>query len=530
MLWACFHFPQLALDAIRIDADSLDAKTRGQPFAVVDGPPQRRHVVLANSIARKSGVRPGHAVAAAQTLCPRLTTASRDETAERVALESIAAWAYRFSAEVSIAAPDTIFVEVGASLALFEGWPALERRLRSEIATFGFAYSLTAAPTAAGARVLATHADGITIPSIALLATALGVVPLAASGFDEKIVAALRGMGFRTLSDLFRLPRAELARRIGETSLDHLDRMRGLAAESLLRYRPPARYERRLEFSFGIESHGPLAFPLQRLIREFALFLIARDGGVQRFALVLGHERGASTRIEIGLLAPQRDATALLELARTRLERIELHAPVHALTLRADDLPPLCPLHRDLFDAGRSEALDWPALAERLCARLGDKALHGLACAADHRPELAWRPISAREAMRRSDATADADQGKSRALSRKRLVGDNDASDPAIAAPIRKARTKRGTPTLVPAIAAKARPFWLLRRPNVLRGTIARILAGPERIESGWWDEDDQRRDYYVIETNLGQRAWAFVETGMPADRRAPWMLHGWFA
>jgi hypothetical protein len=167
MLWACFHFPQLALDAIhvdadRIDADPIDANARGKlPFAVIDGPLQRRHVVLANATARNAGVREGHAVAAAQTLCPRLITAPRDETAERVALESIAAWAYRFSAEVSIAAPDTVFLEVGASLALFGGWPAIERRLRNEIATFGFAYSLTAAPVATGARVLAAHSDGI---------------------------------------------------------------------------------------------------------------------------------------------------------------------------------------------------------------------------------------------------------------------------------------------------------------------------------------------------------------------------------
>ena len=47
---------------------------------------------------------------------------------------------------------------------------------------------------------------------------------------------------------------------------------------------------------------------MQRLIRELAAFLVARDGGVQRFALVLGHERDATTRIEVGLLAPQRDA------------------------------------------------------------------------------------------------------------------------------------------------------------------------------------------------------------------------------
>jgi len=60
----------------------------------------------------------------------------------------------------------------------------------------------------------------------------------------------------------------------------------------------------------------------------------------------------------------------------------------------------------------------------------------------------------------------------------------------------------------------------------LLRGEPAGILAGPERIESGWWDEHDKRRDYYIVETNLGQRAWAFV----PAESDTGWTLHGWFA
>lgn len=86
--------------------------------------------------------------------------------------------------------------------------------------------------------------------------------------------------------------------------------------------------------------------------------------------------------------------------------------------------------------------------------------------------------------------------------------------------------------------AVKSRPFWLLHRPIVLRESLARILAGPERIESGWWDERDQRRDYYIVETRRGQRAWAFVEAGKRdvvnetnrIDIDAAWMLHGWFA
>ncbi|HBB21736.1 MAG TPA: DNA repair nucleotidyltransferase, partial [Pseudomonas sp.] len=48
---------------------------------------------------------------------------------------------------------------------------------------------------------------------------------------------------------------------------------------------------------------------------------------------------------------------------------------------------------------------------------------------------------------------------------------------------------------------------------------------GPERIESGWWDGADARRDYYRVQTTTGQQGWAFrALTG------GPLLLHGWFA
>ena len=77
-----------------------------------------------------------------------------------------------------------------------------------------------------------------------------------------------------------------------------------------------------------------------------------------------------------------------------------------------------------------------------------------------------------------------------------------------------------------------SRPGWLLPRPVPLRDAYVRVIAGPERIESGWWDCDDLQRDYYIVETSRGQRAWAFclAEGDMPApphpDRL---MVHGWF-
>ena len=48
-------------------------------------------------------------------------------------------------------------------------------------------------------------------------------------------------------------------------------------------------------------------------------------------------------------------------------------------------------------------------------------------------------------------------------------------------------------------------------------------LAGPERIECGWWDGDEARRDYFVARLRTASLAWVYREDG-------EWFLHGLFA
>lgn len=481
MLWTCLRFPQLALDALDAPGDT-GVSCRNHAVAVVEGATQRRVVICANAKAQAAGVRAGQALASAQALCPTLHVLARDDAAEHQTLQALAALAWRYSAEVCVQAPDALLLEVGASLKLFGGWPALQRRLRSELAGSGLHFHLAAAPTAAAAHALSIAHPGTALTAMPALQAALAALPVMHSGLEDTTITALHGMGLRRLGELLRLPRAELARRIGPAALAHLDRMRGLAAHLMPRWQPATRFLRRIEFEAAVESTTALAFALQRLVRELSLFLLARDGGVQHFVLEIGHARDARTCIEVGLLTPQRDAASLFELARARLQPLTLPAPAHWLALRAEQLPALVPLHRGLFEAQPQGALDWQALLERLRARLGDAALHGLACLADHRPARAWQGCAVE-----------------------------------VATPTRERP---------PAIASTTRPFWLLRRPLALRHAPLRILAGPERIETGWWDGHDQRRDYYIVELRHGQRAWAFVEAGTQSS----WTLHGWFA
>jgi protein ImuB len=48
---------------------------------------------------------------------------------------------------------------------------------------------------------------------------------------------------------------------------------------------------------------------------------------------------------------------------------------------------------------------------------------------------------------------------------------------------------------------------------------------GPERIETAWWRGATVRRDYYVVETEAGERFWVFRRL-----RDGGWFLHGVFA
>ena len=83
-----------------------------------------------------------------------------------------------------------------------------------------------------------------------------------------------------------------------------------------------------------------------------------------------------------------------------------------------------------------------------------------------------------------------------------------------------------------PLFLLSARPAWLLARPQPLEGGDRPCFEGPlvieddpERIESGWWDGHDVRRDYYVARNPGGVRLWIFRERSAAGG----WFLHGVF-
>src|SRR4249919_1962100 len=410
MLWACLLLPRLALDAVQRRSHTKVA------FALITGPVQRRVLLDANAAARTAGLYPGQPLLAAQALLPDVAVLEHDPREDAALRQLLAAWAYRYSSMVCLQDKDAILLEVEGSLGLFGPWPQLERQLRADLHELGLEHRIALAPTPLGACVLATVADGMALADATQLQRMLGRAPITAASLPPEQVQAMSAMGLRKLRQLFEAPRAGLARRFGEDLLLQLDQMRGLAPDPRELYRPPDAFERRIEFSYEISHHPALLFPLRRLVNDLAAYLAGRDGGVQRFSMWLEHEdmaviEGHAPRTErkppdsevvVGLLAPERDAGRLFELARAKLEQCRIPAPVRALRLLARELPPFVPAGRDLFDARPAQALPWEALRERLRARLGDDALYQLVGVAGELVQRIVTEARAEQAIRRN--------------------------------------------------------------------------------------------------------------------------------
>ena len=298
---------------------------------------------------------------------------------------------------------------------------------------------------------------------------ALEALPVEVTRFD---VEFLRSIGIATLGELLRLPRPGLGQGCGARVLEELDWALGAAPEPRAFFTPPPRFEAKLELPAEVEHAEGLVFGAQRLLAQLAGLLAARHEGVRGFRLFL--EGKQSTLVEVGLASVTRDAERLTQVLRERLSRLVLIEPVKEIRLEAGDFAPLPGTSVGMFGDPAGEAEDWARLVERLRARLGHAAVYGLAVEPDHRPEYAWRRIE---------------------------PGEWDPRDWHAPGP---------------------RPLWLLERKKLQEGEFA-PLVGPERIESGWWDGDDAKRDYFIARLANESLAWVYREAG-------EWYLHGLFA
>src|SRR5690606_8926850 len=118
-----------------------------------------------------------------------------------------------------------------------------------------------------------------------------------------------------------------------------------------------------------------------------------RQAGARILWLRLHHRAAPPTLLRIGLLRPGTDARHFEELAAIHLDVVGLPAPVTAISLEADVAEAPGDAARDLWGREPDPERRVAGLLERLRARLGPHAVHGLRSGNERRPERAWEAV-----------------------------------------------------------------------------------------------------------------------------------------
>ncbi|NIO39139.1 MAG: DNA polymerase Y family protein [Burkholderiales bacterium] len=477
MLWLCLNFPRLPIEVF------LRAGKPTEPLVVTNGG-NAPSVVDYDEHAAAAGIRNGMALSVAYALSPTLKVRTRNPETEHSCLEEIALWALQFTSRVSLQAPDSLLLEIGASLKLFGGLEALRKRINESAAQLGFDTLAAVAPTPRGAHWLACAGFGVSVEEHKALRHHLNRLSVSCLNADSDTFNSLSRMGIRSIGQLALLPRDAATRRFGQRLLDQLSRAFGDLPDPQPEFSPPSRFAAHLALPSPVSETEALLFGAHRLILQMAGYLSAGNAGVTRLRLALENEDKKTTDVIVALSVPSRDPKHLLNLLRERFLRTALPSRSEAMTLEALDIAQLSPRNFSFLPDAVHAREERATLVEKLRARLGNDAVHGLSLFPDARPEFAWHE-----------------------------------TEPGAAA-------QSGPPLL--------RPTWLLRRPRQLKlrngcpwldGAL-RILDGPERIETGWWDGCDAMRDYFVARNDSGATFWIYRERTAANN----WFLHGIFS
>ncbi len=472
------------------------------------------------------------------------------------ALQALAVWALQFTPRVAVA-DEAVVMEVAGSLRLFGGRRALAERVWAEGQELGV-QRLAWAPNSLAALALARA--GIQHDGRAPLSTVLDALPLAVLSAVRPHAVTLAHIGCRTLGDLRALPRGGVARRFDKQLLHALDQAHGLAPEVHQWIELPETFDARLELMHRVEDASALLFGARRLLLQLCGWLAARHSGVTAFTLHWAFDAMRSRSVGEGdcwtvrTAQPMRDVEHLCRLLAEHLARVELAAPVGDLRLTADEVHKLQPASHSLLPDTAHAGETLHLVLERLAARLGPERVLRPLLAEDHRPEwmchwqaaslpLPRKPVRSSPGLgRRSEKLPQRAQFLPGLPPHGPAMGQKAGEKWTAAAPLQPTIPKLGEllgpegpqPTFV-----LPQPLKLAMRSNrpIYQGEL-QLLAGPQRVEGGWWDrvpgaaavEGGTRnvaRDYWVALSEHAGVLWVF-QTRL--DEAPAWYLHGHFA
>jgi len=507
----------------------MHPETQNQPVALFERSNRGSHLRVCSGEANTLGVRGGMSVADALALAPQLLLYELNLPECLAGLQELCIWATRFSPLTAIesvgpqaAFPQTLLLDITGCEEVFGGEEKLLDMAANAIKKQGYRIRAAIAPTLGAAWALAHYGPdtSITENQAEALKKALVQVPLAGLRLTNEVLADFRPLGLNRIGDILRQPRESLPSRFGKDLLQRLDQTFGVVSETLIPMRPAPEFRVARSFEYPVRTSEVLFKILEQMMGRLASDLERAQRGARHIECWLYHEIAAPVCVEVALHRCSQSRKHLWQLLRAHLEdifripaghnwktfnrksahanqreglSIEVDERVEAVALHVTVSESVAEQQLPLFErASDDTASELNLLLDRLVTRLGSSAVCRVQLEDDPLPERAFRLLALEELARAKASLAQAVQAP---------------------------RPLRLLPHPLPVQMDWPQSVSCEGGPHTIRS-----VSGPERIESGWWREHDQRRDYYVVEVESGARYWLFEDL---IDHR--WFLHGSF-
>lgn len=365
-LYACANaadFPAQAILRLRPDL-------RSEPVAVLDGRAPLEFVCSLNRHARMQGATPGMTRVEAEhisglRLLPR--SLETEAAARAVMFECAAQFAPQIE-DVSQSRACACVLDITGTERLFGPSATLARRLRAALAEAGFRASIAVSSNFHAAHLKAAASRTLSIIPPGDEAAMLAPLAISVLGLDEDSAEVFANWGISTLGQLAALPEADLVVRFGGRARQWHSLARGAQTHTFQPVEAASALEEVCNLDTPVENVDPLLFLCARMIdcltaraAAHALALasltiqLALDGGdayrrVIRPALptvdrkfllkllqlefaahppqaavmqiALSAEAGRSSKVQLGLFAPQTPEPSRLDVTIARLKAI----------------------------------------------------------------------------------------------------------------------------------------------------------------------------------------------------------------
>ena len=475
-----------------------------------------------------------------------------DPHADREALEQVASlFQQRISPLVAIEPdplfsgiashqPQTLLLDVTGIGDWFGDEPAMLDEAINVLDELGLQAKMAVTDTSASAWALARFGqDPICCIPAGETAHAVHSLPARALRLDDQTAYQLDRLGLRRIKDVLQLPRDGLASRLGSDLLRRLDEMLGHIDQPLTMHRAAVEESAVCALEYPTSARDILEHRLRLMVESVSGKLAARRRGALRLTCQIEMVQQPAQTMEIGLFVPTSDAEHLSRLVIGALEQHRLPAMVERLTLSVTLGGPLQQYQPTMFgDDSISQVATRRSLArmiETLAGRLGRSAVNGIVVTRDPLPEAAFKPKplagETRSPLslgkRNNDRLSTRHKTTTSSLKSPRQSTLPRAVGPASIDPLRRPLKLWNPPRPIDVCELNQEGLPKLIRVEQRVYEIVRYW-GPERIETGWWDGPQVRRDYYRVELSDGSWWWIYRQLG----RQAPdaWQHHGSFA